>query len=494
MTTKLRVLSPIFQGTPEFRAEYDPAAVGWQRTRHRIGGDRDGEFALRGDFSTLSELFNGWLGNHITEFETAVPWRGFVWSMTLNYQGVSRRVSYDKIYNAVKANFKRLVINGGFETDGGSPPVAANWSEFIAGGDSITAETNLDFVASGARAIELVNGGGGSSNISQDIEGFVPHGVYRISFATRGDGTVGGQYAIYDVVNTGYMVEQVATDVISTGYRRITNELTMPEGCTTVRLYLFVPSATGSAWYDDVEVAPVSLDGKVLGNTTAFVTNPESIARYGRRELIYDAGDVAFVQALSLRTVKLTEVAWPLLSVPDISDDTAESEEAVLSVECVGYWATAFFKYMALSTYGSEATISDVITSLLTDECDWLTITQIVANAALVQVDSKKEQIVGDVLEKLITERYRLLVGVGQGVVYEPIDTVPVLYRYGGTYTESPGAMVGVDGWKVQPGIVIKDSDWPAVNTRFEGWLSDSSLFVAGEWEVSPDGRLKLRG
>lgn len=491
----LIISSSIFDGTNDVFARFDGRSVGWSRTRARVGGDLDGRFTITGDLETLNNLWRVLPGYDVREEEGELPWRGFVWATTLHHAGVSKTLSYETLHNAVKAKFKGLVVNGGFEVDGSGGATFSNWTEGSNGGTAtIAAETDTAKIGSGAQAAKLTNVAG-AKYIYQDMT-VIPHELYRLTFSTRGDGTVGGEYIVEDVTNTGTILF-AQTDVIETAYKKVTAEFVAPDGCVTIRVYLQTPSTgAGDAWYDDVEVVRIDVEGNPVFSYTDWYTNAESIARYGRKELIINADKTSPEKAEAQAQNKLAANAWPKPSKPRIND--GGQSRTYLEVECVGYWATAFFKYVDFENssqlIGANETISDLITAVLGDDCDWLSAVNIQTNSDEYQAERNDDITAGALIERVIADDYRLMVDSSQGVIYEAVGTSPSLYRQESVYTESPGGKMPVDAYRVEAGIVVRDLDWPTSPGHYAGDLQYENDYIANEWEVTPDGKLKYKG
>ena len=99
----LHIHAPVFSGGTTFIQSVDADGAGWWRTRRRVWGDVDGEFTLTGPLEELLPHYLGWLGYHVVESTGTLPWAGFIWGLTLAYDGESRRLAYDQVYNDIRA-------------------------------------------------------------------------------------------------------------------------------------------------------------------------------------------------------------------------------------------------------------------------------------------------------------------------------------------------------------------------------------------------------
>lgn len=489
----LIISSSIFDGTNDVFARFDGRSVGWSRTRARVGGDLDGRFTITGDLETLNNLWRVLPGYDVREEEGGLPWRGFVWATTLHHAGVSKTLSYETLHNAVKAKFKGLVVNGGFEVDG-SGTTFLSWTELLSGAATVAAETTAANIASGEQSAKFSGFSGSAPTLYQDCV-VKPHQTYRLSFSTRGAGADAGSYAAYDVTNSAYIVS-ASTGNATTKYKKITSEFVTPDGCVSVRVYLSGSTTGANVWFDDIELVRIDAAGEVVDSYTDWYTNAESIARYGRKELIINADKTSPEKAETQAQNKLTANAWPKPSKPRIND--GGQNRTYLEVECVGYWATAFFKYVDFENssqlIGANETISDLITAVLGDDCDWLSAVNIQTNSDEYQAERNDDITAGALIERVIADDYRLMVDNSQGVIYEAVGTSPSLYRQESVYTESPGGKMPVDAYRVEAGIVVRDLDWPTSPGHYAGDLQYENDYIANEWEVTPDGKLKYKG
>lgn len=164
-------------------------ALNWERTERLVGGFWDASFSVTGEKSELQQYFTQWLNYAIEERTGLTRWSGNIWSMALSINGVTRRVTLDDVYNAVRAKFTEHLWNGGFEL--GSGTTFTGWTN-TAGSGSIAQETTVANVARGARAVKLT----GNAMVSQSAT-VRPLRAYRLSVQTRGE-------TFNDVANGGF--------------------------------------------------------------------------------------------------------------------------------------------------------------------------------------------------------------------------------------------------------------------------------------------------
>lgn len=154
-------------------------ALNWERTERLVGGFWDASFSVTGEKSELQQYFTQWLNYAIEERTGLTRWSGNIWSMALSINGVTRRVTLDDVYNAIRAKFTEHLWNGGFEL--GSGTTFTGWTN-TAGTGSIAQETTVANVARGARAVKLT----GNAMVSQSVT-VRPQRAYRLSVQTRGE-------------------------------------------------------------------------------------------------------------------------------------------------------------------------------------------------------------------------------------------------------------------------------------------------------------------
>lgn len=162
-------------------------ALNWERTERLVGGFWDASFSVTGEKSELQQYFTQWLYYAIEERAGLTRWAGNIWSMALSINGVTRKVTLDEVYNAVRAKFTEHLWNGGFELGSGGTTFEG-WTN-TAGTGSIAQETTVANVARGARAVKLT----GNAMVSQSVT-VRPQRAYRLSVQTKGE-------AFNDVVN-----------------------------------------------------------------------------------------------------------------------------------------------------------------------------------------------------------------------------------------------------------------------------------------------------
>jgi len=148
------------------------------------------------------------------------------------------------------------LLTDSFETldPAGPPPTFLYWSENLLGG--AVAQDGTDCGDGGAFSCKITEGGA-ATNVYQDIT-VVPGENRQLRFWNYGDGANEGRYGIYDQTAPAPIVAITATGHSAASWLEVTQEYTVPAGCTTVRISFYCPVAGGSdAWFDGVTDAQV---------------------------------------------------------------------------------------------------------------------------------------------------------------------------------------------------------------------------------------------
>lgn len=154
------------------------------------------------------------------------------------------------------------ILNGGFELGTGN--AFTNWTDVY--GNAI-AETSL--VKSGSRALKLTDSDAVWYNPQLKQNANVIAGeVYELKFYTRGDGANDAVFAIYNNTGFAYIIGTqlnggVLTGITGTTYQLVTVRFTIPTGCSSIGIWLFVKNVIGATcYYDDISLKKVSIINK----------------------------------------------------------------------------------------------------------------------------------------------------------------------------------------------------------------------------------------
>jgi hypothetical protein len=149
------------------------------------------------------------------------------------------------------------INNPGFETAGlGGADIWSVWNEG-AGLGALTDETTLVHGGSHACKASYVTG---QASVYTTMA-TVPTNEYVFYFWTRGDGSVDGQYAIYDLSNFAYITAKTSTGITGTAYTQVVVRFTAPADCYAVKFELWSPTSVGDAYFDDVEAFLLDYNG-----------------------------------------------------------------------------------------------------------------------------------------------------------------------------------------------------------------------------------------
>jgi hypothetical protein len=480
--------------------------VGWTRSRHWRGGDSTGSFSLSPDDADLFQAFRTWLGFDVREGEVPKSWGGFIWSMTYHKEGTSRTVSYDNLYNAIAVEYGNILTNGGFETaGGGGADVIAGWNEDAGTGGTISQETSA--VNSGGNSLKLENGTVDDCNIYQDVT--VAGGEkFRLSFYSQINSGGAGRYLVYDVTNTTLIISKKSTGHTDAGWVMTEESFSVPTTCLSLRIQFYPGSGTGSpgdsCFFDDVVLQQLDNQGNELPLITPWATNTYSIARYGRRELIINKQDLGRGLAILHGDIQLKLNAWP--AYPGFAstrlNPAGGNDEERLDIEVVGYWATAFFRYVTYDTYNSSVNADVAIDGILDADCDWLDNRYTQTNSAGVLVDPTNRRRAGEVLEEILdmgdgVDLFTIRVKAYDGrktLYWQPDISTPVLYRIGGKYHTTPSGPETDARHIGGGGVVVRDLDFPSSQRHYNGMLVNLQDTIIEEIEIDADDNVTITG
>ena len=177
-----------------------------------------------------------------------------------------------------------LITNGGFETaGGGGADIWGTWGETVGDG-ALANETTI--IHSGSDAAKVTSGATSNTRVEQDII-TVAEREYKLKFWTRGDGTYGGRYRIYDNTGAAVIVATTATAITGATYTLVTQVFTTPAACVSVKIQLYCPATdTGVCYFDDVSV------GHSPGNVETLAEYSSGSNRHllaGENGIIYNA-------------------------------------------------------------------------------------------------------------------------------------------------------------------------------------------------------------
>lgn len=335
----------------------------WQRVRTWDGDSLTGDFKVVGDLETLRSLFWNLLMWDVRESVGGPTWRGFVYKMNLNHTD-EEEIGVEGMATRVKARFRNLIANSGFETDGTSTAFLY-WSETIVGlTSSISAETTK--FGTGAKAAKLVIGAlHGASALLYQTCTVRPRHEYELSFSSRGEGVYSAFYEVWDATNGSAIVGSTATGVAGSQYQGTQVRFITPANCVSVEIRFYNGLGTGSAnavYIDDVALIYLR-DGQQSQHETEWSIHPNAAARFGRKDFIMDAGEATLAGAEAIRNTELARRCYPRPKF--LGRGRGEAE---LQIWCAGYATT--FEWIFpdpgtdLGIYGNELTGAALVRQL----------------------------------------------------------------------------------------------------------------------------------
>ena len=186
-------------------------------------------------------------------------WNGSAWEAGGNYQATQTMAILNVDYFPT-INSTELIVNPDFEIWSGASPTS--WTTQLTYG-TITKDTTTQH--GGSNAVKITHGNSTNwyeARIIQDVS-VTSSLKATLKFWTKGDGTNAGSYAIYDNTNAHYIVDNISTSVTSANWSLVTKQITIPAGCTSIKLSLCAPALnTAFAEYDDVSFITTDTSNK----------------------------------------------------------------------------------------------------------------------------------------------------------------------------------------------------------------------------------------
>jgi len=147
-------------------------------------------------------------------------------------------------------------FNAGAEADDGIGDDFTDWTET---NDDIAGDTceATATAQAGTYAVMLTFVTAESAIQSANLT-VVPGETLLLSFYTRGDAAVAGQYQIYDVTNAADIQAKTTTAVTAAVYAEVTQSFTVPVGCVSLYIKFYSPAVAGVAYFDTVSLTRTS--------------------------------------------------------------------------------------------------------------------------------------------------------------------------------------------------------------------------------------------
>ena len=188
--------------------------------------------------------------------------------------------TFDLLYLETKGS--NLLSNPSFETftgteDDATSDTFSNWTNYNVddgNGNSVLAVTTAQ---AGSYAVKITNGNDPDATIVAypTVEAGKP---CRLTFYTRGDGSVDGRFYVYDDTNSTPIINTTSTGITGSTYTIYRAHFIVPAGCTQLAVRFFAPSSSGDAYYDNVELKYINTKKVYIDGT--FSTTPSEDEKY----------------------------------------------------------------------------------------------------------------------------------------------------------------------------------------------------------------------
>lgn len=224
---------------------------------------------------------------------------------------------------------------------------------------------------------------------------------------------------------------------------------------------------------------------------TSAGQNTTSISRYGEKEEVLSMGQVPQVEAEANRDVALALYAWPEQKPVSVS----EPGDTEVEMRICGYVFTANWKYETQMTGGSAANVSQVVSDIITTDCDFLEVGAIDENTFQVTKDTSVSSRAWDMITQLTeygdgTSPWVTRVSNNRKVFYGLLETDPIYFLRRGDIYDSVGSRHAVSPWLVRPGV-IRDAEFPRNTAQNLSFLNDVRDILIDEVTVT-DGKLSF--
>lgn len=226
----------------------------------------------------------------------------------------------------------------------------------------------------------------------------------------------------------------------------------------------------------------------------AWSTDTDSIARYGRREILIPTNGLEAATVVAQRDSVLKETAWPWARPIGFVDREVQR----LRVTVCGYIFTANWRYVT-ATDDNTGNVNTWISNIVATDCEFLNEVSIDTNTLQIKRTLQMDERAWDVIGNLVAlgdatpSPWQFQVGGGGTVYYRAIDIAPLYYlRQGGLYSRV-GSRTQLNPWMVQPGVA-RDVAYP-VRRGEPGnpWLQSAADIWIEEIEIGIDSELILK-
>jgi len=261
---------------------------------------------------------------------------------------------------------------------------------------------------------------------------------------------------------------------------------------------------------DDVvnAVACTYQSGGVVA-TTAYSTQDQSIARFGRKEDVLTLDNYPLATAEAYRATFLKENTWPWPRPMALG----AYGEARLDLHACGYAFTANWMFVEegdATTDDADDWLIDVVgmaTGLSSNhggatsgagDCQFLKTKNVAANTLQVAKQCLSPTRGWDLLAELAAlgdadgDPWQVWVDTGRVVNYNQISVTPRYYMRRGVLYDTAGGRNAVNPWHVRP-AVVRDLDYPVSGAGRGMYLTDNRDAFVEEVEVDAEGQIALR-
>jgi hypothetical protein len=241
---------------------------------------------------------------------------------------------------------------------------------------------------------------------------------------------------------------------------------------------------TFANWVYAIYIDP---DNGESNNTTA-VQNANSIRWFGRREEVLTLDGFDSDSADAYDDTYLKENAWPTARPVGFMP----GQENQLVVTVCGYVFTANWRHEH-SASTTKGNLSDYLTDLVTDNCEFLQTGRIASNTVQVNTGAMTPTRSFDIISDLCDlgdadgNPYRFYVDNDRRANYQQISITPEYYLRGGKLYASAGGSQEIAPWVVKPNV-MRDMSYPVSRWNYAGWLNDARDIYVDEIEAGPGG------
>jgi len=311
--------------------------------------------------------------------------------------------------------------------------------------------------------------------------------------------TTGDAADLLRLFNTwlGYHVEERAGGVIS--WEGLVYELEITIGGAKRRRSLDdLWNAVACTYQSGGEVA-----------TSAYSTQAQSIARYGRREEVLTLDNYPVATAQAYRASFLAENCWPWPRPLAIG---AQGEARLDLVAC-GYAFTANWQFVEEGD-GTSDDVDDWLIEVAgtahglssnhggstsgAGDCQFLKTKNVAANTLQAAKECQSPTRAWDLMAEIAAlgdasgNPWQVWVDAGRVVNYNQISASPRYYMRQGVLYDTAGGRHASNPWLVRP-AVVRDLDYPVSGAGRGLYLADNRDSFVEEVEVASDGTISLR-